>query len=96
MLFAFRLRGTRGSIVWGYHTAVALGEWKVKREQLPGTQFDTGWRLRASVTKADVFLSQRRPLYFTAPHHKGQWCWPVEALMISGTQLMARLRAPEQ
>jgi hypothetical protein len=97
VLTALKLRGVRGSIVWGYHTAAALGIWRVSRTRYgQDKKLDTGWRLSADVVRADAFQCARRPLYFTAPHEKGQWCWPVEAITITGRRLSARLRAPEQ
>jgi hypothetical protein len=96
MLDKFKLRGARASIVWGYHTAAALGAWRVSREKIPGTKLDTGWQLRATIERADAFQMARRPLYFTAPHDKGLWCWPVDKVAMHGTTLTARLRAPEQ
>ena len=97
MLTGIKLRGVRGSIVWGYHTAAALGVWRVSRHRYgPHEKLDTGWHLSARVDRADAFQCARRPLFFTAPHDKGVWCWPVERLTITGHMLSARLRAPEQ
>jgi hypothetical protein len=61
-----------------------------------GSPVDTGWQLTATIVRADAFQCARRPLYFTAAHDKGSWCWPVETLHIHGGRLTARLLNPEQ
>ena len=78
--------------MWGYRTAATVSTWVVVRQPGKGG----AWTLQATLARADAFQCRQRPLYFTAPHHKGIWCWPIASLTIANKSLTAALRAPEQ
>lgn len=88
------LRGDRASLLWGYHTAAALGKWKIARNEAGQ------WMLSARMARVDAFQLRQRPLLFTAPRdgaHDGWWAWGVEGEVQVGThRLVAYLGPPEQ
>jgi hypothetical protein len=84
------LRGGAATLVWGYHTVADLRAWRIVK----GAQ---GWHLSATWTSVNPYRARKTPLYFTAPHDKGHWCFPVIGeLVISGPSLTAPLGPPEQ
>ena len=88
-----RIRGTAGSLLWGYRTAATLSTWRIYRRE------DGQWRLSATLARVDSFQCRQSPLLFTAPRvgaHDGMWCWGIESLEIDGVKLRARLGPPEQ
>lgn len=96
MFQSLTMRGTEGSISWGYKVGVALVGWsvrKVKSEDGPGFQWSLTGRVDGPV---DDFVLRQRPLLFTAPRRGGRWCWPVRDLhLLSATSVTAQLDPPE-
>lgn len=68
------IRGVVGRIDWGYFVAAAINGYSVRR------QGDGTWALRATVVNFDAFKVRQRPLVFVAPHHDGEWRWPVKQI----------------
>ena len=90
MFRSVALHGGTASLVWGYHTAADLRAWRIHRHA-------KGWQLTATLASINGYRSRKTPLYFTAPYHKGHWCFPVVGeLVISGRSLTATLGPPEQ
>lgn len=89
MFRRLRLKGTTGTVVWGYRTAVVLRAWSMARHE-------GQWRLSGRVARVDPFLSRQRPLLFTAPRRGGFWAFPVMDLQVGTEQLSARLGPPER
>lgn len=90
LLRRVRLRGGEGVITWGYHTAAVLRAWtiaKTERER---------WTLTATMSRADAFMLKQRGLSFNAPRRGGYWQWPIVALTLTPTGLVATLGQPEQ
>lgn len=85
------LRGADGRIVWGYHTAVTLRAWAIRRDKATGH-----WHLVATVARVDPFQARQKPLLFSAPRAGGFWCWGIESIDIVGLSLRARLGPPER
>ena len=84
------LRGGTASLVWGYHTAADLRAWRI-------VQHAKGWHMTATFASLNAYRARKAPLYFTAPHSKGQWCFPVIGeVVITGGSLSALLGPPEQ
>jgi hypothetical protein len=92
------LRGTAGSILWGYREAAALRAWTIYHHR-PDGQHDARWTLRASFARVNRFELRQRPLLFTA-YRPGlpPSCWPLHtaSIQIGDTQLLATLGHPEQ
>ena len=87
------VRGTAGSLVWGYADAAVLGSWVVARNE-------QAWSLRATVQTVDTLRVRQVPLIFTAPRVQpplGRWVWPVipNTLKIDAQTLTASLGPPE-
>jgi len=86
------VRGVRGSLLWGYQDAAALGTWAIRKAP---NQRD--WILSATVARFDAFRVRQKNLMFTAPRPGGFWSWPIVGqVQIDGAALMARLGKPEQ
>jgi hypothetical protein len=77
--------GVKASILWGYRQAAVLGRWSITKES------KGKWLLTATVERADAFQCRQKPLIFTAPRHKGMWCWDVESLHVGPNQIRATL-----
>lgn len=91
-----RVTGKTGSLLWGYHAAAQLGTWNIRR-QAESKGKPPQWTLTARVVRIDPFQSRQRPLIFTAPRHRGFWCWPIIGDLQLGTnQIRATLGQPEQ
>jgi hypothetical protein len=88
------IRGQTGAVIWSYHTAAALAEWAITKQEPP--REPPFWQLAARVIRADAFVCRQRPLRFTAVHPKGQWCWTIESIVVTGDRLYAVLGLPEQ
>lgn len=91
------LTGRSGSIVWGYRSVATLVQWTVRRTR-EDEKHPWQWELEARLSPGiDQFCLRQRPLLFTAPRHKGMFCWPVQELTITAeaTRLTARLGPPE-
>jgi hypothetical protein len=82
------MRGVEAKLVWGYLPAGTLGAYTVTREL-------GRWTLTATVVSSDAFRVAQHPLAFVAPHAKGAWRWPVDALSIVDGTLSALLGPPE-
>lgn len=85
-----KLHGEAASITYGYHTAAVVRSWVIRKRE------DGCWTLTATIARADRFQCRQRGLLFSAPRDGGFWCWPIETLTLSETQLQARLGPPEQ
>jgi hypothetical protein len=83
------LRGSAGSISWGYRTAAHLGGWTLYRNE------KREWTLVATFDRADRFALGRSPLRFNAPRPGGYFTFPVLAVQVGAAQLTARLGQPE-
>lgn len=77
------------TISWGWHTAAVCRGWCVHKTK------DGRWSLEATLAQADPFKLQQRPLLFNAPRKGGYWCWPVQAVTVGTTHVMAQLGPPE-
>lgn len=84
-----RLRGAHASIVWGYHTAAVVSNWRVRRGE--GAE----WILAASIVRADRLKLKQKELLFSAPRKGGFFTWPVLAVLATDTAITARLGPPE-
>lgn len=89
-------RGVNGSIVWGYHTAVALRTWSVRKTTDQKTNRPQ-WILRGSVERIDTFQARQKPLLFSVKRPKGAYLsWGIERVQIANTrEVMAVLGPPE-
>ena len=109
MFEKLRVRGSAGSVLWGYRTAAELGRWVIFRNEQkvvqprqprhkakPVAGAANAWRLKASVRRGDFFQLRQRPLYFTAPRDKGFWCFPILEAQFDGKVLDCKLGPPEQ
>jgi len=77
--------GGEATIAWAWHTAAVCRSWRIHKVK-------TGqWSLVATVTRADLFKLQQRPLLFTVPRKGGHWVWPVKAVTVVDKQLTAAL-----
>lgn len=83
------LRGTRGSLLWGYHEAATFASWRIGKGP-------KGWHLAGTLARVDSFRVRQRPLLFSAPRDKGMWAWGIESLDIQGLTIRASLGEPEQ
>ena len=84
-----RISGQDAAIRWGYHAAAVVRSWTVTRE-------DGGsYVLAAAIVSSDAYRLSQRPLVFVAPHAKGAWRWPIEALQMTGASLTATLGPKE-
>lgn len=94
MFHRVTLRGGHGSVLWGAVDAAVLGSWQISKQKQQ-------WLLVATLVQSHPFRLRQRGLRFAAPHgkgHHGFWCWPVhtDTLVVTATQLRARLGPPEQ
>ena len=80
------VHGGEATVSWAWHTAAVCKSWRVYK-----TKGKAQWSLVATVTRADAFKLQQRPLLFNAPRKGGYWCWPVKAVTVVETQLTAAL-----
>lgn len=89
------LRGTRGSVLWGYRTAASVRGWMIQRRENKPI-----WILTAALERVDAFQLRQSPLLFTAPRGNaegnGFWCFPMEDVQIKNNRLHAKLGPPEQ
>lgn len=83
------VRGAAGQILWGYRPAAWLRSWTISKEH-------GQWRLRGTADRIDAFQLRQKPLIFTAPRGKGQWCWPVTSVVVNQQQIIGTLGPPEQ
>ena len=83
-----RLRGERGSLLWGYHEAATFKSWRIWKGQ-------GRWQLSGRLAKSDAFQVRQRPLLFSAPRDRGMWAWGVERIEIKGSEVRAYLGEPE-
>ena len=93
MLFReLAIRGSGGTLLYGYQIAAALRTWMITRNPTEGP-----WVLTATVDRVQRPWIGSRPLYFTARRlGGGRWCWPVLELQIDNGTMRARLGLPEQ
>lgn len=71
------IRGVVGRIDWGYFAAAAINNYTAQRLE------DGTWSLRATVVTFDAFKIRQRPLVFIAPHHDGEWRWPINTIELA-------------
>ena len=92
MFSTLAVTGVAGAVLWGHRTAIVVARWRIVRTK------DTGgdWILSAAITRIDKFQSRQAPLLFTAPRPGGFWMWPVDAIEIGDTSLLAYLGPPER
>lgn len=81
------IKGVVGQIKWGYFTAAAINGYTVSRSP------DNVWTLIGTVVIADGFQLMQRPLFFVAPHAKGEWRWPITSIDIGTTVGPSQIRA---
>lgn len=92
MFDTFTITGVAGSLLWGSRVAVEVTRWRIRRVKADGGD----WILSATITRIDKFQSRQAPLLFTAPRPGGFWAWPVDAIEIGETSLLAYLGPPER
>jgi len=99
MLQNLRLRGTTGTITYGYRDAAVLRDWTIVRHE-PDAHHAGSWRLRATFARVDKFALRQRPLLFSAKREglKGLWCWPLDSasIQVGESTLIATLGPPER
>lgn len=83
------VRGTKGSVLWGYRSAADFTSWTIARPE-------GHWQLLAVLLRVDRFAIRQRPLLFAAPRQQGFWCWAIESIDVGDHRLLARLGPPEQ
>jgi hypothetical protein len=83
-----RITGVVGQVKWGYYNAAAINGYTVVRN-LHGR-----WSVSGQVVISDAFKMSQRPLFFVAPHQKGEWRWPMETWRVSEGRLTADLGMP--
>jgi len=83
-----RLKGRRGSVVWGHRTAVEVSTWSIAKAE-------GHWWLTATPVRADPFASRQRALLFTVPRTGGFMTFPVLELFLGPTVIHARIGPPE-
>jgi hypothetical protein len=86
------ITGGAGSVLWGHRVAVECTGWRIRRVKADGGD----WILSATITRIDKFQSRQAPLLFTAPRPGGFWYWPIDAIEIGDTTLLAYLGPPER
>ncbi len=84
-----QIRGTAGTIRWGYFAAATLGPWTVTHEA-GGAPV-----LTATLASQDAMRLSQQPLVFTVPRATGAWRWPIVTLQITGVSLTATLGPKE-
>lgn len=91
MIRGLKVRGDRGTLLWGYREVATLRTWIIAKKK------DGTWQLSATVERVDPFQVYQQPLLFIAPRQEGFWAWPVqrESLQVGPRQLVARLGPPE-
>jgi len=89
---ALTITGGAGSVLWGHRVAVEVTRWRIRRIKETGGD----WILSATIARIDKFQSRQAPLLFTAPRPGGFWMWPVDAIEIGDTSLLAYLGPPER
>lgn len=82
------IHGDTASLVWAYHTAASLSQWRITKAN------NKQWTLRATVARIDPFQARQRPLLFSAPHSQGFWRWEVQELHLTDGSLTATLGPP--
>lgn len=80
-----QIRGVIGQVKWSYYVAAGIHGYTVQRDQAGA------WSLRGSVVVSDAFKLSQRPLFFVAPHAKGEWRWPLQSSELVAGVLTARL-----
>lgn len=83
------LRGESADLVFVYHKAAALAGWQIVR-----VRDSTEWKLTATVTTRNDYLTRQRPLLFTAISNKVPLRWEVQELHINERHLTATLGKP--
>jgi len=99
MLQNVRLRGTTGSITYGYQEAATLRAWTIVHHA-PDAKHAGSWQLLATFDRVNKFRLRQRPLLFSAKREglTGLWCWPLDttSIQIGDTTLLATLGPPER
>jgi hypothetical protein len=99
MLQNIRLRGTTGTITYGYQEAALLRSWSIIRHQ-PDGKHDGSWKLLATFERVNKFCLRQRPLLFSAKREglTGLWCWPLDtaSIQVGDTTMIATLGPPER
>lgn len=86
---AGQITGVVGQIKWAYYVAASINGYTVTRT--PTNE----WSVRGTVVLSDAFKLAQRPLFFVAPHEKGEWRWPVRRIhFVEPNQLVAELDPP--
>ena len=84
-----QLRGTRGTLLWGYHEAAEFRSWRIWKDP------QKGWQLSGVLARLDAFQARQRPLLFSAPRERGMWAWGVNSIKVNGSAVRADLGEPE-
>jgi hypothetical protein len=85
-----KISGARGSLRWGYHVAGEIGPWGITRDKATKR-----YALSAAIVRHDPMRCRQRPLAFVVLLKAGRsWEWPIEALTIRGSTLVADLGPP--
>lgn len=83
------IAGDEAVIRWGYHVAVAVRGWTLRREA--GVLTLTG-----RIAQIDTFRASQRPLVFVALRQGASWRWPITTeLQIANDTLSACLGSQE-
>lgn len=81
------IRGVVGRITWGYFDAATINGYTVTRS------VDNRWSVSATVVTKNDYNLRQRPLHFVAPHAKGEWRWPIDAIDMGTDEGPTQLRA---
>jgi hypothetical protein len=99
MLTNVRLRGTTGTITYGYQEAAVLRNWTIVRHE-PDAKHSGSWQLLAVFERVNKFSLRQRPLLFSAKREglTGLWCWPLDtaSIQVGDKSLIATLGPPER
>lgn len=89
MFKSLTIVGSQGTVNRGYQTAAVLGQWRIEKRE------ETGWTLRADVSRVDRFRLSQRDLYMTAPRMGGgDWYFTVRDISVVDGKLRAVLSPP--
>ena len=82
------IRGAVAAVAWGYYNAAAIEGYSITRSAAGA------WSVTGRVVMSDSFKLSQRPLFFVAPHQRGEWRWPITTMRVTEGQLVADLGEP--
>ena len=90
------LRGDAAEIRWGYQPAVTIGRWTLTIDH--GTPEAPRLRraFQGALSATNDLAVRQRPLTLIIPRPQGAWRWPVLALTVTDTGVVAELGAKEE